>query len=502
MKRSITTTLVLTVVFVGLLVWNQIYENKIRPKQGEAEEKSKQLVTLTSDDIKELTVERMKNPPKSEGEEHSESTAAASANPEIETIQLKKVGSDWTIVRPLQDKADSTTVSSMVTTLTTTKQERVVDEKPKELDTFGLKTPWVKVTIGKDATTKPQVLLLGKDTPTGYSCYAKLDGNDAVYRVPKSLRANLDKDTKAVRNKDILSIPRAEVVEVEIQTPRENIVLKKDDKDNWSLARDNLPAESNEWTKTLNSILDAKATEFPSENAKDLGVYGLVKPEVKAWVKSQKAQARTGIWLGRVKGKDKEHVYVKREDNTVIFEVDKDVLTKASLPSTTYQNLRLANFARFDVKRIKLERPKNPIELLKEGTNWTLPGNPKVKIDSAKVDVLLAALQDIKVARFLPSSQKSGITQPELTVRLFEAKDKETKETEKVSLKFGARKGKEIFGERSDVTSAFALKLEDFARFNLEQKALEASEDKKPEETKQPEPKKAAEKEQKHSQSE
>jgi len=476
MKKSLTTTLILAAALLVLILWNQIYENKIRPTKDETTEKAKQLVTISQDDIHEIIIERMKNPPKENSETEPKTPPQ---KPEFETIHLKKTGSDWSIASPLQDRADHSTVSTMTSTLTTTKHERVVEEKPKDLETFGLKTPWLKVTLRKDASGKPEILLMGKDTPTGYSCYAKLEAAETVYRVPKSLRTNLDKDTQAIRNKEIVTLLRPDVSEVEIQTPKENMVVKKDDKDNWTLAREGLPVENNEWTKTLGAILEVKATDFVSEDGKELARFGLHKPEVKIWLRSAKSQIRTGVWIGRTKEKDKEKVFVKREDRPVIFEVDKDILNKTLQPSSTYQSLRLAQFNRFDVKRIKFERKTETLEILKEASGWTLPANPKIKIDTGKVDTFLANLQDAKISKYLPPKQKSGIGEPELTLRLYEMKD--NKEAEKLSLKFGNRKGKEISGERSDLTTAFLLKLDEFNKVGLTEKDFEQIEPKKEE---------------------
>src|SRR5437868_5000828 len=122
MQKSLRKTLILFVVFLGLSAWYVFYEKEAKPKKTEAEEKSKQLINLNQDEIQEFVIHRFD---------------AKSTN--TERVKLRKSGADWNILEPVQDQADTSVVTSMLSSLTTTKQERVVEEKPKDLDTFGLK---------------------------------------------------------------------------------------------------------------------------------------------------------------------------------------------------------------------------------------------------------------------------------------------------------------------------------------------------------------------------
>ncbi len=462
MKNNFKSTLVLTAILGVLIGWYFLYEQKYRPQAQEKEEKTKQLLTLDKEQIQEVEIVRMKNAPK-----ETEGTPLAvdpSFKPEFETIKLKKSGTDWLLTEPISDAADSAQVTSMVSTLSTTKQERVVDEKPADLSSFGLKDVRIKVTAKKDSTTKPETVWIGLNTPVGFSAYAKVEGQDPVFKVSRNLKTNFDKEVKELRNKNIITTPRADISEFEIQNSKENIILKKDDKDNWTLARNNFAADASEANKTFNAIIEVRANDFASETADHLEKFGLAKPLAKATLTITKDKSKITLLVGKVKDK----VYVKREDKPIVFEVEKSIVERLEKPAADYRSLNLANFNRYDVKRIKIDGPKSAIVELVKGDQgeWSIPTEATTKIKSNEVDTLLTALQDTKIERYATiSKEKGGVKKPNLTVRLFEKSDKG--ENEKVVLKFDMLKGKEVLGERADIDFPFYIKGTDYIKFNV-----------------------------------
>jgi hypothetical protein len=240
--------------------------------------------------------------------------------------------------------------------------------------------------------------------------------------------------------------------------------MKKDDKDSWTIARDNMLADNNEWNKTLNAIVDLKATDFVSEDGTDAKKYGLASPTVKISITRSKDKSRVTLNLGKAGDK----VYAQRADKPTIYEVPKDILDKVQRPGSAYRNMQLAAFNRFDVTRVKLERGKDVVELLKDAGNWTLPTEPKVKLENAKVDSLLTSLQDIKIVKY--TSGEPAVDA--LTIRLFEKKEKDKGETERVVLTFGKPKNKEVLAKRGGTPSAFTIKEEDFHKLDLRKEAF------------------------------
>ena len=469
MKKSFTTTLVMTGCLVLLLAWYLIYDKKIQPEHHEAEEKSKELVTFESGDIQELEIDRLKNRP-------TDNAPAPKGTPEYEKIKLKKAGDTWNLIEPVQDAADTGTVKSLLNSLTTTKQERVIEDKAKDLGQYGLDAPAVKVIARKDEKTPTQELDLGKNTPVGYSTYAKVAGHDPVYKIPRSLLNSVDKDAKSFRNKQISGLQRFEVAEVDIQGPKKlDLVLKKDDKDNWQLSRENMPADNNEWNKTLNALVDLKANDFV-DNADDLATYGLENPLYRINLVKTNNKGSVTLLLGQTKN---TKVYAKRADKPTVYEVDRAILDKVSQSPEKYRSHQLANFNRFDIDRVNLSWGKNSLELAKDNGKWMVPTDPKLKIDAPKVDDFLTKLQDTKIANYAPEpAEKHQVKVPSLVVKLFAKQDKTDKE--KVSLIFGEPHDGQVLVQRSDLAIPFLIKQDDFSKINRNEKDFREAETKTP----------------------
>ena len=153
-----TSTLIMAGVLIALSAWYVLYEQKYKPDQKEKEEQTKKLISLEEDQVSEVKLTKLKNPP-------SESSPTPVSNPEYESIELKKTGKDWFIVKPVQTKGDNTAITALLSSVCSSKQERVVEEKAKDLLVFGLKDPALKISLKKDANSPAQEVWVGVNTP-------------------------------------------------------------------------------------------------------------------------------------------------------------------------------------------------------------------------------------------------------------------------------------------------------------------------------------------------
>ncbi len=456
MKKSFNSTLVLFVVLAGLVSWYLVYEKKIKPAREEKEEQSKVLVTTSRDDIHELTLEQRQGDAKAG---------------KYRTLSFKKIGGDWNLTAPIEDLADTGAINGLITAFAGTKQDRVVDEKPADLEPYGLKIPVLKISVKKAGDGQPETLLVGNDTPVGTNVYVKIAGKEPVYRAPQTLRSSFDKDVAEYRNKKVLPFGRADVTELEIRSKGDSFVLKKDDQERWLLARENLPAADNEVNKTLNSLVEMNATAFATEKGGSvLAKYGLAPAAVTVTFKKKEGQSL--LMLGKVKDK----FYAKRGDKDVIFEIPKDIFERSDRPAKDYRDLKLAHFNRFDTKRIKVEHGTEAYELVKENTEWKVASDPSAKLDTTKVEDYLSRLQDSKIGTYLKPSQKPKGT--DLVIHVYEKKGT-AEETESVTLRF-TKTGKSAVGERKGLDAPFTVDEPEFKKINAFKQEFLASE-KKPE---------------------
>jgi hypothetical protein len=453
-RQSIILLGVLAVAFA----WYFGFEKTWKQRSKEKEESGKQLVSLKKDDVTELEYVRVTNAP--DGVERPADFA-----PIVLEVKAKKIGKDWHLTAPVEDLADNGTIEGMIATLVSAKHERVVEEAPKTLETFGLDHPAVTVTIkggGRAETVK-----IGANTPVGYSSYAIGHGQTAVWRVSKSVRTSFDKDIFALRNKLVLPLSRSDLQEVEVQAKGSSYLVKKESGDKWVLAREGIPADSTEWSKALNLWLDARAISFPETKGKSLAAFGLDTPRAKVTFTKSNDGGKIVLLLGKATLDKRERYFAKRPDKATVFEVDKTALEAAERPSSELLDKQLARFNRFEISRIKVSRRDGNFELTKDDKGaWTFV-EPKTdkKVDVPRVDALLTKLQDTKVLRYEVGKPKLAAGVVATTLQLFAKRGNEEKEA--VTVRFGAKRGKTVAGDRSDAMAPFVLDAAAFAPFDV-----------------------------------
>lgn len=459
MKKSFMSTLTLLGVLLLLVLWYVVYEKNIKVQRKEAKENSKLVVSLDRKEIQELEIDRLSN---------LEELLAATSKPEprYDTIKFRRLDKSWLITEPLADKADASTVTSVLSTLTTTKHEREVAANPEDLSVYGLDYPRYRIRLRKNSSEPFVEVLIGKDTPVGYSSYLIPAGEKgAVYRVARSLRTSFDKKLSDYRNKNLFSVTRDDIDDLEIKNRYGSFIVARTDADAWTLARENIPASTDEVKKLLTTVLDMRAKEFATEKAENLSKYGLAQPTVQIHIKTKNEKLRERLSLGKVG----EMVYAKRSDKDTIYEVDPKALDTLGRPAKEYRNRSLAEFNRFNIKRIRFERGQETLELLKADNTWTIPAQPKAEVDTHKVEALIAKVQDTKVTRYATSqTPNTGFKKPQLTLRLSDNDGDKLN----VLLRFGSKQGEQIFVQRENLPVPFLIKLSDYKEINLETSAF------------------------------
>ena len=147
--RGLRTFLGLFVILIALAAYLYFVESKQTPG-SDTDEKKEKVFAVETEKIDEVTVK--------------------SASGERTT--LKKAGSDWQIVAPLQVASDGTEVSGITSNISTLEIQRVIDENAADLKEYGLAEPRIEVTFTADG--KQQTLQIGDKTPPGSDLYAKL----------------------------------------------------------------------------------------------------------------------------------------------------------------------------------------------------------------------------------------------------------------------------------------------------------------------------------------
>ncbi len=175
--------------------------------------RDKQIVRVTSSDVKQIKVTRPGQPP----------------------LVLNKVADDWKMVSPQVEDAESTEVSDLLSTITNLRADQFVDQSSPEVSRARFDTPRVTVWLNTAAPTTqpatgPSVALAGVTITIGEPTNVEMDkayvkvSDPAIIAQASLTQSALDKIAKAsplsLRDRRVVNIDPAKVSEVSLRIDR------------------------------------------------------------------------------------------------------------------------------------------------------------------------------------------------------------------------------------------------------------------------------------------
>jgi Domain of unknown function (DUF4340) len=204
--RGLIAAAVVLAALAAALYWS----NRTKPKEDAAKAAANappQILSLKQDDITKVDI-------KKKGKE--------------DIVVSKTPKGQWVMDSPKPLGVDPDTISAVLSTLSSLKSVRLIEDKTNNLKTFGLADPTVEV-IATLKNGKSDRLLIGDDAPTGLAAYAMVAGNPRVYTLSNSDRSNLDKGLNDLRNKQLLPLDFDKLVRIELHGPKLNLVFGSKD---------------------------------------------------------------------------------------------------------------------------------------------------------------------------------------------------------------------------------------------------------------------------------
>lgn len=439
--RGFRSTLILLVIFLGLLGYIYFYESK-RPAGPTPETKAK-VFTVESDKITELSLK------------------AASG----ERSALKKSGGTWTLVQPEPTGADESEVSSITSSLANLEIQRVLEDNPTDLKQYGLAEPRVEVAY-KTGGGDSKRLLIGDKTATGGDLYAKLPDEKRVFLIGGFLDGTFNKTTFNLRDKSVLKVEREKVdaLEIDASDPKaSHLRFEKKAGEDWTMtrpvaARADVPAVEG----VIGRLQSAQMKSIVAPEAAKLAEYGLDKPALTVTIGA--ASARHQLLIG--KEAPESAVYARAASRPMVFTVDKSIVDDIKKPVDDFRDKELFKFRAFNAERLEIARGKDTWVFEKsKGTGaadkeekWKQVSPAAKDLDVSKMDTLLMKLSNLRAKSFPDGKVKTGIESPVLTVKAkYEGKEER--------VMFG-RSGDNVYASRSGDPGAAQIEANDLNDVN------------------------------------
>lgn len=295
---KVKTTVILFGVFVILLLFVYLFEGPLSEKR---QKKTTEASLLFPDFEKEsaATIE-VKSPAKS--------------------IVLKKNEEGWLISETDGFTADPQLVNNALDTIAGLMRDTIVSKNPEKQDIFEVTpTKGVEVKVSDAEKNMLAHFYIGKTASDFFSSYLRKEGSEEVLQV-KSVTPTFDKDSKAWRDKTVLTFFPDAATQLLLKTTTEEIVLEKDEEGKWEITKPvRAPAKNEMLTNILRTLSSLKALDFAKDY--DITTYELDAPQITVTV-ILKDQEEKRLLIGKM-DEEKSQYYAKNQAKKTIFLIGK-----------------------------------------------------------------------------------------------------------------------------------------------------------------------------------
>lgn len=372
--RGVKSTVALVVVLIGLVAYIYFVDSK-KPASDAAPTKAK-VFAVDADQIEEIQLKPATG----------------------EAARVEKTNGAWQMVEPEKTEADQGQVSNAATSLAALEINSVVDENPSDLAQYGLNPAKVDVAFRVKGQKDERHLLLGEKTATGGDLYAKTPDQKRVFLVASYLENTFNRTPFDLRDKAALKFDQSKVNAIELVHEGGTTTLAKSGSD-WAVTMpykaraDFAGAEA-----ILTSLSSLQMQKIVSNEAKDLGKYGLDKPDATVTVIA--GSTRASIALGKTEG---DAVYARDLSRPIVFTVPATASPDLEKNAEGLRRKDLFDGRSFNTARVELRRGGETLTFEKskgkDGKDvWKNAAGKDV--DTAKVEDMLTKLSNIRAQLF------------------------------------------------------------------------------------------------------
>ena len=318
-------------------------------------------------------------------------------------VQMNASGK-WEMTSPKPMAVDSAAVGAITGAASRLDSERVVDPNVTDLAAYGLAPAMVQVSITtKDGKTSK--LLIGENSPTGSSVYAKLDGDPRLFTMPSSSKSAFDKEAKDLRDKHLLPFTQEKLSRIEVTARKQAYEFVKKGESEWQIVRPRaMRADSIQTGELVQSLKNAEMDLSGVQDEKKIAA-AFAAASVLA---TAKVTDQDGIKTLEIR-KAKDDYYAKSSAVEGVYKVSKMLGDGLDKPVDNYRNKKIFDFGFNDPTRIEVTDGGKTSIYDKSGETWTSSGK---KMDSTSVQAFVDRLRDLAAAKFVDA----GFTSPVVTI--------------------------------------------------------------------------------------
>lgn len=396
-------TLIIAVGILAVLGGAVYYTKENPPATGEEGPK---IVSVEKDQVQELIISR----------------------PGKDAITVQRgEGDKWKFGPPLSIPADSSSIGFMADTAASLEADRVVEENVTDWKPYGLEEPSLTLEV-KLKDGKSHRVLFGRETPTGSSLYARLDGDPRLFTVYSYSRTSFEKEVFDLRDKKLLNAASDKISRIVVNTGGGAIEFGKSGETSWQILKPQ-PLRADNFTvgDLARAIQNAEMAAVVEEGAPAAPKLDFSKPYATVEVVDE-AGAHT-LTLA----KEGEKYYARSSDLDGAYEVSSTLAESLNKKLEDFRNKKLFDFGFSEVARLQVRDGEARVAVEKKDDKWLLTSDAGRELASEKVQTLIDSLRNLSATSFASDSaaeqSKYGLSSPAIEAELTQA---ENAATEKV----------------------------------------------------------------------
>jgi hypothetical protein len=350
-----------------------------------------------------------------------------------EIVIERDKGKPWRLVKPIGTEAEQTAADNLARAIADCAVVRTADEKPAELEPFGLKSPATTVTVTTfDKKTLPAIEI-GKSTPVGFNAYVRVADSPAVLLTEAVFAAGMNKTVNDLRVRDLMAFKLDDVSKLIIARDNGPTVEIDRDGKRWKIVKPApYAADDMAVRMALSTLVNAKVSDFIADAPGNVTQYGLEKPHLTATVVLNNGEQQSILFGFKQQGENgKSGIYVRRGERAPVYAVAEYVMSSLERPVMDFRDRTMLKANPEEVEAVRVKNSDGEFMLKRAaGGKWDVIVAGKTSDgDIPVVERLLNQFRDLKgksiVADPMPSAQPFGLDNPAAEITLIGKDGKE-----------------------------------------------------------------------------
>jgi hypothetical protein len=339
-------------------------------------------------------------------------------------MELEKRNDHWEILKPFRARGEDQKIADFIAQVTTAQIQQFVADDHGDLHPFGLAEPRGAITLFTKDDKQGQLLQIGGISQKEKDqVYVRSASRGFVYALPKKIEEALNTRPDDLRDRHLVRIDTNILDRITIDAPGKGKIVLARKNENWTIASHNVPANSAEVRRLVDTLQNEQVTKFVEDVASNLPKYGLDKPQLRltfsSFASENTAETKAGeqpfttITFGKIDG---DNVYARLADEPFIVAIRRGLIDQISTDAVQWQELSIFKFKAEQIHRLSVAA-KNESMLARDAKGewtWTKRGET---INQANLQSLLKTLSSLHAVRWVgPTLPQHGFEKPQLAI--------------------------------------------------------------------------------------